>query len=585
MRKGLTLTLTVVVALIATQAWALAPTIGSIPSPVVGDAETASPANGFVYPDAFNLADYVQDDATASTDIIWSYEIVGTAKYAINGVPSLVSPTLADLVTGGASGANQINQVLNGEVDPDSNPATLTIRNIHLSPLSGTPVAPGSTGVLDAETQAVTFYASDGTTATYPGGPAGHEPKTVFFYTESGGDDHLSGGGERVLTKTFTTLQGFVSVNEANITFSTNSSTALCMDTPLTGINFGEWVGPYGDLQLVKNSVYHIRAMINGSQATAGAVPFWDFYLQNTTGTVGFNLYGFDSYFLDNNGGANAALSGGPTPFDIWWCPIGVTTPQWNVDTDGSTAGPFAPAGAADKDGRLVFRMLDVNNSPGITADNDFGSLCMTELTIDRFDIGTVKVLDTPFEATTITDSASGGNSVVDTYDTVTVSYASGAVTLTPITSSLPLTYAQVVPGDTNNDTGDPATIVDNYPVPRDPQTLYRITMNMTATANPPGQVWISADSPTNEANYESFATGALNLSGMPNSTAQDFVAFYWSQYGTAAADYGGGATPSQFQAFRPKLVIGSNGSLTFPATDNTGSVTLNSMKVDKVTF
>src|SRR5688500_1295053 len=59
-----------------------APVIGDIPSPVIGDRETATPANTFVFPDAIDLTAYITDkNADGSnnppSNIIWSYEIIG----------------------------------------------------------------------------------------------------------------------------------------------------------------------------------------------------------------------------------------------------------------------------------------------------------------------------------------------------------------------------------------------------------------------------------------------------------------------------------------------------------------------------
>jgi len=184
MRKGLTVTLmSVSIVMMGAGAMAMAPVIGEIPSPIVGDAESVTPANLFVYPDAFNLANYVHDDATASGDIKWSFEIVGAAKYNINGVQPMNTGGGDDPINPGAKQIN--NQVLGGEENPDGNAASITIRNVNLSPIGGPNTDPGASGIVASETQLVTLYASDGTT---------YSMKSVFFYTDNDGADRLSGG-------------------------------------------------------------------------------------------------------------------------------------------------------------------------------------------------------------------------------------------------------------------------------------------------------------------------------------------------------------------------------------------------------
>jgi len=118
MRKGLTKTLmAVAVAIMAVQVMAMAPVILDIPSPVVGNAENVTPANGFVYPDAIDLTQYVTDLESDSAQIIWSYEIIGTPKYRINNKDSMVTPG-DNPVNPGAKSLNAA--VGGGEADADS---------------------------------------------------------------------------------------------------------------------------------------------------------------------------------------------------------------------------------------------------------------------------------------------------------------------------------------------------------------------------------------------------------------------------------------------------------------------------------
>lgn len=579
MSKGLKLTLmTVAVAMMAAQVMAMAPTIGNIPSPIVSDIENVTtPANYFVYPDAFKLSDYVTDDSSSSTSIIWTYEITGTPKYKINGVPPIDRGAGDDPATPPAG--KVINtQVLGGEHNPDNNVATLTIRNIHLTPnLNEQGLDPSGSNLIETEAQLVTLYASDGEQAT---------PKDVWFYSDHQGD-RLSTGWTNVFTGTFTgTLQGFVySLVGGTATSSTSSGTAICIQVPLTGNNFAQWTGPYGMLNLVKNSVYRIRAKMVGSQASGGGsnVPFWDLTINNFTTVGGFhgrNLYGFNYFVLDNAGRANAVTTT-PTDFEFWWCPSPVSLTNWNNSTSGQ--GLFTTGMAADKDSFLEFRVLDDNTNGGITADSDLGSLCITDLVIDRADIASMSVISTPLNYTRLING-SGGNTRVSSASEYTAAYSGGstsALTLTPTTAGQTKALAQVDPDDGTNasNPGDPATLPDNYPVPMQPKKLYLISMGVSvpdsaSQTNQQDMFWVGADTPTNELICLTWVSGQNGAVAMPTTTVQDYKCLFYSNYSTNQSG-------AAYSAFRPRFMVGNDPALA--ATTNSGSIRLHSMKVQEV--
>jgi hypothetical protein len=581
MKKGLTVTLlAVAVAMMSIQAMAMAPVIGDVPSPIIGDAETVTPANLFVYPDALNMANYVTDDETAPADIAWSYEIVGQAKYMINGVDPMNTGGGDDPV---APGAKQINnQVLSGEENPDGNPATLTFRNINLSPFGGPNVDPGAPGIVDSETQLVTLYASDGTSFS---------EASIFVYTDNDGNDRLSTEEIPVVEFTYEgSLEGWEWVKVGGeISSDTAGGTALCIVTALEGENWGYWESSYGGtlgLPLVNNAVYKLRATMNSSQTTPGTVPFWDLIIMNfkVPGTdgkpwSGFNLYGVNYHFLDNLGGANAIYqSQDGTDVLVYWCPAPMLTPQFQT--------LFDPANADDKDGIFQFRILDNDSNPGITAWLKSGTLCMTNLKVTRKDISQITTLQTDLYNATMSDSAQGGSMYYELYNSATVAFDNGVMTITPTESGRDSMLVQVAPGDANNNWEVPSTLPDNYPVPWEASTLYRVTIEMSApteadATNAPGVIWIGADTPTNELINLSWFTAGLNGAAMPKTgAAQEYVMFYWSWNVTLDP------TP-EFHTLRPRLQAGNARALglVFPNNDNSGAFSIHRMKVDKNAF
>jgi hypothetical protein len=578
MKKGLMLTLlTVAIAMIGMKAMGMAPVITEIPSPIVGNENGLTDANLYVYPDAINLNNYVSDDTTTAANIIWSYTI-NSPKYKINNVAPIVVGT--DNIFTAAGGTKRINtQVVGAELNTDGLANTITIRNSNLSPLGGTANPPGgSNGIIAAETQVCTLFASDGTT---------YSSTELFIYTDKNGWDRISTGQVTypvVKNSTFEgTVDGFASATVAGtLTFNTGGNTALCIGAPLAGQNFGLWVSPYGYVLLTANTVYDIRATMSGSSTTAGSTPFWDIVVDNYSndGSQGLNLYGCDAFFLDNQGGNNAVLTT-ESDFHVLFTPAAVATAAWN----NATTGIFTTARDPNNDMRLQFRVLDVDSNGGITAGSDQGTLCLKNLTVTAMPLGNMQTLQAGmYDATTITDAngTGGGTTTVDTLLGSTVSFAGGDITITPSSGAQSVELVSIFPGDRTNDTGNPAGQVDNYPVAFDANTMYQVVAELTApnansVTNSFDVFWVGADLPTNEVIYESFTTNNAGQVGMPQvAPSQTFMAFYHSNKGTAA-------TTSQWHFFRPKVVFGNNAGLA--VGNNSGGVIVNSIKVNKVDF
>jgi len=605
MRKGLTQALmAVAVVIMAAKVMAMAPTIGDIPSPIVGDQEDVTPGNTFVYPDAIDLTAYVEDmnpgnppTVNPPANIMWSYEILGgTARYRINN---------RDQLSGSDDPSNPpAAKRIDGPGSADDDPAgtndaasAITIRNIGLSPIGGPNVDPGAAGIIPAETQEVTLYAGDGTTFSW---------KTVLFYTDNDGADRLSGGGpppgEEVYNESFTNTVatwGYGAAGGTPTSSYDSQSGALCINTPAGGDNLAQWSSSYGVLPLVKNSVYKIRAGINTSQTNPTLVPFWDmiinsFLWQNASapGTVrGLNLYGGNYMFLSNTGNANAAVSGQTNEFINWYTPAAMLTAQWNDETEGTFPqgpGPWAPSNAANRDAGIEFRILDAASNTGTNSAVALGTLCLTELSIHRYDYADLTVVSNKFTQGTMTQgglngaTSGGGNTRAWALVGATAAFANNTVTITPTGSGDQLSLVE--PGDYDFNLVTGQSVTDNYPASMTPQTLYRITMDMSAPAAadalaPPDIIFMGADTPTNELINLSYVTLTAWRHGMPKpGTPQTYVAFFYSNKGTADSN------SAWFKQFRWRVMIGSNAGLGGGGEANTGAIRIHNAIIDEVT-
>jgi len=568
MRKGLTLTLmTVAVAMLSFQAMAMAPVIGNIPSPIVGSAG-ATTSNKFVYPDAINLSGYVTDDNTAAADVKWSYWIAtdGThpQRYSFNGVPMLNLATDDPKVPG----AKQINnQVLNSEQNPDTNAATITVRNVRLSPIGGPEVDPGATtGILSGETQMVTLFASDGTT---------YSQKELLLYTDNGGADRLSPGGTVVTQRTFVSSTSSYTWGGGSGNMTSGVTTqGLCFTVAAAGDNFGQWTGVMGDITPEANSVYKIRITVTGSNTDWNLVPFWDFYVENydSATDTGANLYGQDCLFLGNTGGANAVLNA-PRSYDMWFAPTAFNTPQWSG---------FGSLTAAQQRGRVNFRVMDFASRSDLGLQVDQGTVCFRDLTITRFPYSAMQVVDANTYNPTLSMANTSGTGTVnygDDYAGSTASAASGVVTIAVNASGQNNLYGHLFPATFSQ--WDSTHMADKYPIPWVSNTLYQITAEIAATdansqTNPFDVIWLGVDMPGNEAIMQALVTNRGNLCASPKTTASTYTAFWWSHNQSSSS------VPSDV-FFRPRLDLGNNTSLTIG--NNSGGIKISKFQVKKVRF
>lgn len=593
MRKGLTTTLmAVAVAILAMQAMAMAPVITDIPSPVVGNAENATPSQGFVYPDAIDLTKYVTDQESQSSQIIWSYDTVGTPKYKINFVGPIDIGGGEDPVAPGAKALN--NPVGGGEANPDGNPLTITVRNINLSPIPGVDNTQTG-GILPGESQLITFYASDQTTFT--------ASKPVWFYTNAGGPDYLSPGRTTCWwypNQNPTTSGWRYSPIAGTVTSSFDANNHFCMTTTASATQdkAGEWKSPYGDfnaasLPLFKNAAYRIRVIITSSQTNVDAVPLFDIYVANleiwsTTPSFvynGQNAYGANFFVYSNVGGANGAVSSTGKEFNFWWTPSCVDSARWNSESETSP-GLWAPSMVNHRSGFVVFRILQSpSNTALVSQANAFGTLCLKDFLVERADFSSMQVLSTSWQATSMTTSLFQDQSKPGVAANATLNFSGGIVTVTPNNGTSDM-LAQVIPGDAVTDFNNQSATVDDYPCVMEQQSLYLVTADMsaptqTAADNPPQIMWLGADCYTNELCQLSWVSLKANHCAMPSTTQTPYKAFFHSNYGTL---HGGVAQYAWFSIFRPRFMVGNNA-----ATDTdqakTGGIRIHNMKVEKVMF
>jgi len=617
MKKGLTLTLmTVAIAMLGFQAMAMAPVISDIPSPIIGSS-TASGATAFVFPKAFDLTTYVTDpDTTSVAGLMWSFSTsASSSNYSIDGV----GPIATSGATNGSAmtpGSYQINAgAKNGETlgDP-TNLNLITIRNKTYAPLTGTGATPpssnGTDGVVDSQTEELTFYASDGTTYGVS--------KPVYIYTEIGVLSRLSQGpvtGPTVVQPPTavnpSSPNGLTASNlGTNNDLDTGDTAGLCFNVTLRGSNKGTaslamYTGAVGAIPLVQNAVYRIRVTMNGSQTTPGLTPLWDLSI----GDPSANLYGADLFIFDNGGSGNpnsVISSTNGTQIDFWWTPPAVATAQWNDAANGAFSTAYF---ASNNQSQFMYRVLDVDTNPAISAWTKSGTICMTNMGVDRWDLSTMvtgttdwKVNSTTGNGFVLNTTAGGGNIQQLTSAGTTLSFTGGAMKITPPagTNATSVDLFQFAPATNttlgisyNNSAADGLAIAQQFPVAWKANTLYQVTANIGASdaaseLAPPDVIFLQMLSVTNAIDYQAYVTETTTTpftGGGPGSprynggVGQTYMAFYYGQTPpTVNSSYF-----AQWNALQPMLSIYNTGA--FTSSLNTGSITLSQFAVNEVTF
>jgi hypothetical protein len=632
MRKGLTTLMTVAIALLSVQAMAMAPVIGQIPSPIVGNKvmATQGQTQAYTYTDAFDLTTLAYDDNTASDQLKWTYEIIGTPKYSINGdAPinsvsgNVVNPPAAQQIQ------SQWNGIGNADAGDDPNTdtfaKTVTIRNIQLYPYGGSVSTDQSAAAQNwaNNMQAVTFWCSDGSLAT---------SSTVMFYTDNTYTNNAASGWNRLSnssawtvrkqdqlpnTSNWTEFDPFTGPDNHTTSNTWSDGRGLCLTVPAGGQNWGSMATPIGFVTLTDNMVYRIRLQMNCTQLTVGKTPFWDFILENWNGdgTKGQNFYGVDNMFIDNEGGANAIVSKQlGTEVTMIYAPAAFQTPQWRSTSTGIfAANAAAPAGnginySLVKDAALRFRVLDLDARSDLGNSSKSGSICMQNVIVETCPISR-RVYEATGTSTPPTTNLYGvgqginnlkrvhnnandpvpGNLLSSAILGSTMSYAGGILSITPSTAGRDAEIVTVTPA-TNVDyvLGNWATIADDWPIAWESNKIYEMKVDMSAPdttneAHPWDVLWMNMESPTNEVIEESYITANHNVATPKynNGTPQTYYLYYNSGKET-------NSSVSAYHFLRWRIRWANSLNCDWPNAsnlNNTGTVRIHNIKVNKVRF
>jgi len=589
-RFAVTLLAVAIAIVIGAPAFATAPVIGAIRSVVIADDVPATTDNIFVYPDALALNTLAEDDNVSSGAITWSY--TGTGRYTLN------SRSPIDLLTDdpNSPGTKEVGEVAMDDLGETGTPSdgdvrTVTFRDTALSPVGGphTDPTPGDSSSSTVHSEVVTLFASDGST---------YSQKSIMVYTESNGVDRLSGSALiRVDQLVPTQTLGWTSSLSGSGTLT--DSGGLCINVPVAGSNFAQWIGPYGIIDLVQNNVFRIRMEMDSAGATlpVGTTPFWDLVIDNYDTTNASTPNKYLGYFTnwDTEGGANAigqvaAAGGHGGIMDVWWCPPAVNTASWNDASTGMFTATMDPL----NDVRVNFRVLDVS-AGALDGQNDGGAVCLNRLTIDRIPISQLAVQSTPYDQTNLSASTHvvgaifGATATAGGASSTLYTFSGGDVTVTPNTTgsmgsdAWDLEVVNIDMGDSNNNPSDPPSLLDNYPVPWNSDELLMGSLGIQAPnaqgqTTPPDGIVLQWDTPTNELLMGAGTYSTDNTAGMPkDGVNEELVSFYYSHSSTASSIVNG-------DRIRMRVVLLC--STTFNSggnANNLGGVTITNERVDVI--
>jgi hypothetical protein len=382
-------------------------------------------------------------------------------------------------------------------------------------------------------------------------------------------------------------------------------------------LNSGYWQSADSYIDVVADSVWCLRMKVTSDQTDPLHVPWWNVVLKNEVdlGIYGRGPYGYggEAFYLANigsgsdpvaNQGVNAAMADdqvalgvGRNMFEFWYTPacIGTTRFTGNYQT-----------GAPDNEDAeqylvMMFRVLD--NRLDMLAGVDEGRVSLEDLDLYRYPLtpsgSTTNVMNATLNTAASStwqafDSyvASGGNASIYTWGTY--------LNVSPNTDWTG-NVVDIYPG-TDRDWSDLAggtNVADNFPITWEDNTLYRLQFGMSnpgATndmVEPPDQIMLLMDSPTNEIIATSLVTPGLNIwnadptlinyYAMPNSgAAQTYQMFYYSHSVPRSGDI-----HANVKAIRPRIQLAAGVARTYNLTYiyNRGNLNVHTVRVDKVTY
>jgi hypothetical protein len=465
----------------------------------------------------------------------------------------------------------------------------------------------------------VTFFCSDGNL---------YSSKTVYFYTENGGMNRLSGGsawsGQKVINGPVSGADKFTSwfwakdnaqwaVNGGTCTTHTyNTSGGMCLDVGSVGQSMTKTVdliSPYSYFTLAKNKIYRLTLQMNGAQLSPGATPLWDFIIQNAKpgdGTVGFNLYAQDSMFYDNAGfgGANTVLNTSlGTNYVIYFAPAAVETAQWN----DSATGAFATSNVAQVQPLCEFRILSYAGLALGSGETKTGAVCLQGLTVEAADISRVKVSSSPVAISSLVQANSSSTGNVQEHSLYgtglsTAVFSGGTVTITPGTTVVAVgspavnvtgqqqEAAEIYPASDLVDGNDPtvASYADNWPIKWNTGEIMRYQVDVTTTdaSSPWDAIMLNMQGMDSEVLFESYVTSSYNIAAPKANVKSTYEVFFSTMNKPFNSS---NASISNYQQLRWVLRFFNSPTVNFPTWTaasalNKSPITVTGIRVDKVT-
>lgn len=579
----------------------LAPVVSEMPDVYIGDAENGTGMNVFVMPDAYNLDDYVNDDHTSASAIRWSYTESGSSRvYLINGAKP-VDPATDDLVSPSVSKRIDLNY---DPLDPTTGTLgnrTITLRDNLRSPIGEAggkgpysdrfgSTSSGPSQIIDS--CVVTMFASDGSTVSLS------NAASFVVYTFDNGNDFLYEFIWDLEYKADFRKQ-YSGWNYAGPAIG-NTSDGLCIMGSRYGSDDGIWEMAHPVLPLNQNAAYEFQATVTTSNTNAYATPLWSIIYDNfsSDGLSGWNEYGGEMFFLDNQGGANSPIAGiGRSEFTMWLMPIPEQTPQFSSSKYGFFWWMFSGGSGM----RVMFRMTSLQgNNVGL----DPSSVCLQKCKIYARYLSMMVTDEVVYSVDHFVDAskmpnAPGAWGLEVTGQPATATFnTSGSVTIAPTTNWDNGTIIMFRPGDDKIDfLTSPPNYLDNYPIPWVADSLYYIEFLLSAPdawaeVNGPDVIRVGADVLTGEISNDNFIVpNTPDLSGgavpsmmrgvsMPRAgTPQKYGCFFYTHSVTK--------TPIPDGArWRPRFEI-LTGSQINPMgrTTNKAGLTVHGVTVKKVHF
>jgi len=299
MKKGLILTLTVVVALLCSSAFSYAPVIGAIPDVWIGDEEDNAGStidlNFFRFSNAFNFDEYVSgepgDEDFSTTEVRWSFLADSTGLITINGIDTIADASESlnpDLIS------KELTSYGNNDAVPRAS-SNATFYDLVDSP-TGLGPPWGDPSEATALNEIITIYASNGLKAD-------SRQIMVVANVQDGVTelpDALSGGKIHVKTWDDPINQGwgkgigaadgtFINAADGAFYIATHSTDAVGAAGRVQGSAadpgaYGSWQSPGDEVAYVANNVYQAQFTISTTQTDLTKVPNCRLYIEFLTG-------------------------------------------------------------------------------------------------------------------------------------------------------------------------------------------------------------------------------------------------------------------------------------------------------------